>query len=100
MPRVLNFRTAGLPEGAIYIGRAMPRAKLRRESKWRNPFKLAKQATPEERAAVLAIYECYLRASPKLMAALPELHGCDLVCWCAPEPCHGDLLLSLANPRD
>jgi hypothetical protein len=54
MPRVLNFRTAGLPEGAIYIGRAMPRAKLR-ESKWRNPFKLAKQATPEERAAVLAI---------------------------------------------
>jgi len=31
------------------------------------------------------------------MAALPELRGQDLVCWCAPEACHGDILLELAN---
>ena len=32
-----------------------------------------------------------------LMAALPELRGKDLLCWCAPEAYHGDLLLRLAN---
>jgi hypothetical protein len=28
---------------------------------------------------------------------LHELRGKDLVCWCAPKPCHGDVLLRLAN---
>jgi hypothetical protein len=31
------------------------------------------------------------------MAALPELRGKDLVCWCAPLACHGDLILRLAG---
>jgi Domain of unknown function (DUF4326) len=31
------------------------------------------------------------------MDALPELRGLDLVCWCAPLPCHGDVLLRLAS---
>src|SRR4051794_26242749 len=31
------------------------------------------------------------------LEALPELRGKDLVCWCAPENCHGDVLLDLAN---
>jgi hypothetical protein len=31
------------------------------------------------------------------MAALPELRGKDLVCWCAPDACHADVLLELAN---
>jgi Domain of unknown function (DUF4326) len=30
-------------------------------------------------------------------SALDEFRGCDLVCFCAPRPCHGDLLLRLAN---
>jgi hypothetical protein len=32
------------------------------------------------------------------MAALSELRGKDLICWCAPEACHADVLLELANP--
>lgn len=28
---------------------------------------------------------------------LHNLKGKDLVCWCAPLPCHGDVLLRLAN---
>jgi hypothetical protein len=28
---------------------------------------------------------------------LPELHSRDLVCWCAPLPCHGDVLLELSR---
>jgi Domain of unknown function (DUF4326) len=31
------------------------------------------------------------------MTALPELRGKTLVCWCAPLPCHGDVLVELAN---
>jgi hypothetical protein len=29
-----------------------------------------------------------------------ELRDRDLVCWCAPDPCHGDLLLRLANAAE
>jgi len=28
---------------------------------------------------------------------LDELRGRDVVCWCAPLPCHADILLELAN---
>jgi hypothetical protein len=31
----------------------------------------------------------------KLRAPLPELQGRDLLCWCAPERCHGEVLLRL-----
>jgi len=44
-----------------------------------------------------AKYRAWLLQRPELMAALPELRGKDLVCWCAPEPCHADVLLELAN---
>jgi hypothetical protein len=33
------------------------------------------------------------------MEALHELRGLDLVCWCAQLPCHGDVLLEVANKR-
>jgi uncharacterized protein DUF4326 len=34
---------------------------------------------------------------PELLAAVYELRGLDLLCWCAPERCHGDVLLELAR---
>jgi hypothetical protein len=33
---------------------------------------------------------------PALLQALHELKGKDLICWCAPERCHADVLLELA----
>jgi len=42
MPRVLNFKRGGLPDGAVYIGQAMPRYRLR-ASRWRNPFKVGRR---------------------------------------------------------
>jgi hypothetical protein len=45
----------------------------------------------------IAKYEWWLRNQHHLLRALDELRGCDLVCFCAPRPCHGDLLLRLAN---
>jgi hypothetical protein len=32
-----------------------------------------------------------------ICCARDELRGCNLLCFCAPKACHGDLLLRLAN---
>lgn len=69
----------------VYIGRP---------SKWGNPFAIGRDGTREQ---VIAKYEEWLRTQPDLMAALPELHGKVLGCWCAPQACHGDVLARLAN---
>jgi hypothetical protein len=94
MPRVLNIRNLRhVPPGTVYIGRRTPHYRLP-ASKWRNPFIAGKDGTREE---VIAKFRRYLCDSPDLLAALPELRGKDLVCWCAPGRCHGDVLLEMAN---
>ena len=85
MPRVLNRRLDNIPPDAVYVGRP---------SKWGNPFTIGVDGNREK---VIVKYEAYLRIRPDLMAALPELRGRDLICWCAPEPCHADVLLRLAK---
>ncbi len=65
-----------------------------RPSKWGNPFVIGRDGTRE---MVIAKYEGYIAAQPHLLAALHELRGKRLGCWCAPLPCHGDVLARLAN---
>jgi len=74
-----------MPPGAKYIGRG---------GKWGNRYCIGPDG---DRATVIAKHERELRKQHHLLRALDELRGCDLVCFCAPEPCHGDLLLWLAN---
>ena len=50
-----------------------------------------------DRTAVIARHEAWLRDQHELLRSIGELRGKDLVCFCAPAPCHGDLLLRLAN---
>ena len=71
----------------LYIGRP---------SKWGNPFVIGRDGS---RADVIAKYRAWIVAQPALMNALDELRGRDLVCWCAPLACHGDVLIDLANRR-
>lgn len=85
MAKVLNKRRDRIPTGAVYIGRP---------GKWGNPFVIGRDG---DRAQVIAKYREYLLGNARLMAALPELRGKDLVCWCAPAACHGDVLSELAN---
>lgn len=85
MAKVLNKRRGRIPPGAVYIGRP---------GRWGNPFVIGRDGTRQQ---VIAKYREYLLCSERLMAALPELRGKDLVCWCAPEACHGDVLVQLAN---
>jgi hypothetical protein len=72
----------------IYIGRG---------SIWGNPFRLADTRDDVARARVIEQYEQYLLQQPALMARLPELRGKRLACFCAPKPCHGDVLKTYAE---
>lgn len=84
-PRVLHYRNRDTPN-SIYIGRP---------SKWGNPFTIGKDGT---RSDVIRKYIKYLQDRPNLLrAARTELRGKNLVCWCAPQECHGDVLLGIAN---
>ncbi len=87
MPRVYN-RLSGpvAPAGTVYIGRP---------SKWGNPFAKGRDGTREE---VIAAYARWIVLQPELYAAAKrELRGRDLVCFCSPLACHGDVLLEIAN---
>ena len=89
MCKVLNARQVGKHASAtrVYIGRP---------SKWGNPFVIGRDGS---RAEVVAKYRAWIVTQPALMNALEELRGRDLVCWCAPLACHGDVLNDLANRR-
>lgn len=73
----------------VYVGRP---------SQWGNPIPVSpsydRDADPDR---ILERYEAYVRANPNLMAALPELRGKVLGCWCAPQRCHADVLVRMAN---
>ena len=69
----------------VYVGRP---------SKWGNPFAIGRDGTREE---VVAKYKDWLMTQPALLAALHQLKGKKLGCWCAPRACHGDVLAGLAD---
>jgi hypothetical protein len=67
--------------GCVYVGRP---------SKWGNPYRIGCDG---DRAEVIRKYRRYLFHQPDLLAALPELTGQQLGCWCKPQPCHADILI-------
>lgn len=93
MPQVLNKNTQKqivqekLASGeAVYVGRP---------SKYGNPFVIGKDGTREE---VLEKYRKYIYSNQQLLDEIQsELVGKDLVCFCAPLPCHANILLRIAN---
>lgn len=70
----------------VYIGRG---------SKWGNPF--THIGTQMTRKDCIEAYEVWLKQQPELLAALGELKGKTLGCYCRPMSCHGDVLARLAN---
>ena len=89
-PRVLNVKT-------FKRSRYPDAVRVHRPSIWGNPFVIGRHGTREE---VIAKYREYLLKRPELLARLPELRGRDLICFCAPERCHAEVLLELANPQE
>lgn len=47
------------------------------------------------REQVIEKYERYLLDNDGLLSCLEELRGKVLVCFCKPNPCHGDILAKL-----
>jgi hypothetical protein len=87
--KVWNKRDKNCPKDAVYVGRP---------SKWGNPYKIGINGT---RSEVLLMYQVDLEDILKCYPwYLDELKGKDLVCWCAPLPCHADILLELVNKGD
>lgn len=90
MPKVLNRKRDGVPEGAVYVGRP---------SKWGNPHPVGRCfrcGLTHDRAGAIAAFRRTLSVST-VFEARRELRGKDLVCHCAPLPCHADVLLEIAN---
>lgn len=83
-------------DNQVYIGRGSP---------WGNPFthlplsrtKAQFQVATEEES--MTSYEAWLRErlakEPQLRRQLLKLDGHELVCYCNPRPCHGDILIKL-----
>jgi hypothetical protein len=65
---------------------------IARPSKWSNPFQIGRDGNREQ---VIHMYEVHVRRRPDLIAALRELIGKRLGCYCKPLPCHGDVLVRL-----
>jgi hypothetical protein len=97
--KVYNRRTDTIPKGTMYIGRPSP---------WGNQTTVGelKRLYPEasdREIYKMAVNMFRLYAIDRLKREpswLKPLKGKSLVCWCKPLPCHGDVLLELANRKE
>ena len=96
--RIQLKRTKGwrMPPNTVRVDRA---------TRFGNPFRVTDERSPAE--AVMA-FRLWLTVpgcdagmadrKAEVLRALPELSDKNLACWCKPkEPCHADVLLSIAN---
>jgi hypothetical protein len=109
--RVVNIRDyvrdgrVSLPENAVYIGRAAPRYGLK-ASPLANPYRIGQWMSrmPMRQMNLDDVIYWYriwfLSATFGLLIfekarlfALAEKGPLLLVCWCAPKPCHGDVIV-------
>lgn len=87
---ILNASKVGthLPD-SVYVGRP---------TVFGNPFRSGVDGT---RSEVIQKYETWLLQQPELLAKVKtELRGKHLICWCAPKPCHAEILMLIANQED
>lgn len=91
-------RLENAPKGLVYVGRRMA---PRKRGNWdlqkhplANPYSVKLLGSNE---AAVAAYARHLLREPGLLARVPLLRGSVLACWCAPEPCHADVLAQLAD---
>lgn len=84
--KVYNIKNKNTPKDAVFIGRP---------SKWGNPFSIGKDGSRKD---VIEKYQQYMDNNPELkQLVINELRGKNLVCFCKPLACHGDILLKIAN---
>lgn len=78
----------------VYIGRP---------SRWGNMFSHLENPITRFRVSsreeAISRYEEWIRSSEEHLRDLREIAGRVLGCWCAPKPCHGDVLIRLCRER-
>lgn len=99
---IKHYRPSDHPK-SVYIGRAMPG---RAGSPLGNPYKLR---LAYEREATVAKYEVWLRKQLETdtpqrreierLVYLARDEDLALLCWCAPEICHGDAVKRIVEER-
>jgi hypothetical protein len=92
-PRVIHWRDRQQAHDFVYVGRAAPRLGLP-ASPFANPFRIGPDGG---RTDVIERYRSWILGRPDLLLRLRELRGRPLACWCAPEPCHADVLAALVD---
>lgn len=103
--RVINIRS-GQPYD-VYIGRGGD-PRTGNMSKWGNPFSHHTNSIArfhvDTREEAIASFREWIKTQPQLLAALPELKGRVLACWCVPKDgfngklvCHGQILAEMAD---
>lgn len=83
----------------------LPGARVARPGKWGNPYRIGDAGVPDAATAVqmhrdwlASVMDPLAPSRAVTIAALGELRGKNLACWCKPDsPCHADTLLELAN---
>ena len=91
--RLSRERGWRMPPNTVRVARA-------RKIGWGNPFVIGQEGIPDAATAVER-YRAHLLDTLQhecMRAALAELRGKNLACWCKLyQPCHADVLLELAN---
>jgi hypothetical protein len=86
MAKVVHCKKA--PKGSfVYIGRP---------SLLGNPYALPDPSDDAMRAKVIGQYKEWFESrlvENSFREAVEAVRGKDLGCWCAPRPCHGDVIL-------
>ena len=94
--KVINIRTAAIPEkDYVYIGRSGQNT----ATKYGNPFTMNVE---EERMDVIKAFRDHAWKMLQTgewneLEVIEELNGKVLGCFCAPKPCHGEVLVSLVQ---
>lgn len=102
-PKYKNLKEWCSDENNVYIGRKgivfIDGERYPREnSPFANPYKINRDGSREE---VIMKYEKYIKEKiSRGEVNLEVLRGRTLGCWCRPQMCHGDILLSLLNPKE
>lgn len=91
MPKVLNKRDISEDEYLRLLNEGNTRY-VGRPGKWGNPYKMGSEQTRKECVELYRVW-----ALEHIEEIRKELKGKDLICWCAPEVCHADVLLEIAN---
>lgn len=95
MTSVVNLRDFGFPRGKL----PDDVARIDRRTQYGNPFVIGSRPGGGEKITREEAIASYRRWIAGRLARQPDflepLRGKRLACWCAPEACHGDIIVEL-----